>query len=363
MVTLDEFSRLVSDIHAAALAPPLWEPAVRNIHRALGATGGGLFMAGEAVFSSLLPAEATTSYAEYYHRLDYVMTMLNNGPVGAIRSGTELITPHRKSEFYVDWVRRYELEDGLFVRLTNRGGTASLIVAAPKRTASFDTPDRVKLLNGLIVHLQQAVHTRAAFTDLTNRTQSAAALDELRLAILTVGPEFVVLTRNSAAEAILRAEDGLHMRSGCIATSSTSAERDLRRAVHNVLTTDDSGLRSACCVICPRPSGKRSYVIHVLPLEPGHVDARANRKTALVLVVDAESETVPPAMLLQRLYRLTRSEAEVALQIARGADLVQISDRLSISLATVRTHLQHVFEKTGTHRQAELIRLLLALVP
>lgn len=45
------------------------------------------------------------------------------------------------------------------------------------------------------------------------------------------------------------------------------------------------------------------------------------------------------------------------------ADPKQISDELSVSLATVRTHLQHVFDKTETHRQAELVRLLLVLSP
>jgi DNA-binding CsgD family transcriptional regulator len=47
----------------------------------------------------------------------------------------------------------------------------------------------------------------------------------------------------------------------------------------------------------------------------------------------------------------------------RGADLKQVSGELSVSVTTVRTHLQHVFDKTGTHRQAELIRTLLAISP
>jgi DNA-binding CsgD family transcriptional regulator len=46
-----------------------------------------------------------------------------------------------------------------------------------------------------------------------------------------------------------------------------------------------------------------------------------------------------------------------------GADLKEISEELSISLTTVRTHLQHVFDKTDTRRQAELVRLLLVLSP
>jgi DNA-binding CsgD family transcriptional regulator len=40
-----------------------------------------------------------------------------------------------------------------------------------------------------------------------------------------------------------------------------------------------------------------------------------------------------------------------------------IAEELSVSVTTVKTHLRHVFEKTGTHRQAELVRLVLSLVP
>jgi DNA-binding CsgD family transcriptional regulator len=84
---------------------------------------------------------------------------------------------------------------------------------------------------------------------------------------------------------------------------------------------------------------------------------------AVVLIIDPEDEHEPPPALLRRLYRLTEAEAEVALRVIRGAGLKQISEELSISYTTVRTHLQHVFDKTDTHRQADLVRLLLTVSP
>jgi DNA-binding CsgD family transcriptional regulator len=84
---------------------------------------------------------------------------------------------------------------------------------------------------------------------------------------------------------------------------------------------------------------------------------------ALVLIIDPEDEPQPAAALLRRLYGLTETEARVALHVMYGEDLKQVSEELSISWTTVRTHLQHVFDKTDTHRQAELVRLLLVLSP
>jgi DNA-binding CsgD family transcriptional regulator len=69
------------------------------------------------------------------------------------------------------------------------------------------------------------------------------------------------------------------------------------------------------------------------------------------------------AELLRRVYGLTNAEAAVALHIADGQGIKPIADELSLSTATVKTHLQRVFLKTGTHRQAELVRLLLEIAP
>ncbi|HLW26409.1 MAG TPA: helix-turn-helix transcriptional regulator, partial [Kiloniellales bacterium] len=58
-------------------------------------------------------------------------------------------------------------------------------------------------------------------------------------------------------------------------------------------------------------------------------------------------------------FGLTAAEAELALEIMRGDGREAAAARLGITVATVRTHLLHIFEKTGVHRQAELVRLLL----
>lgn len=60
-----------------------------------------------------------------------------------------------------------------------------------------------------------------------------------------------------------------------------------------------------------------------------------------------------------RLYGLTRTEAQLAQHIASGQSLQDIASSSSRRLNTVRTQLKEVFQKTGTHRQAQLVRLML----
>lgn len=61
---------------------------------------------------------------------------------------------------------------------------------------------------------------------------------------------------------------------------------------------------------------------------------------------------------LQRRYGLTDAEARVAIAIAEGRSVAECARRLDIGDATVRSHLKHVFDKTDTHRQVELVGLV-----
>ena len=79
------------------------------------------------------------------------------------------------------------------------------------------------------------------------------------------------------------------------------------------------------------------------------------------MLIDLDRRIEPSVEVLRRIYRLTRAESQVAVRVLHGDGLAPIAEELSVSLTTVRTHLQRIFDKTGTHRQAELVRLLLTL--
>lgn len=365
MVTVEDFSRLVSGIYAAAVTPQHWRMTIREIHSSLGGTNGGLFSGhATSIVRNTIPAEANQSYAAYYHRLDHVLTAVQHDPVGVVQTGTKLFPLVRKKEFHTDWLRPLDIDDGLFVRLTDGSTPTCLVIAAPRGTESFDTMERLKLVSGLVPHLQQALRTQDKLSALANSSvELAGALDVVRHGVVVVAGDRLVINLNSAAERIVRAEDGLCVRSGRIAATSKHAEQELHCAVQNALDGERSTVPTGRSLTCVRPSGKRPYVVHVLPSYRRDADGAVGRPMALVLVIDPEDEPEPAAALLRRLYRLTDAEAEIALRVMHGADLKDISEQLSISLATVRTHLQRVFDKTDTHRQAELVRLLLVLCP
>ena len=59
--------------------------------------------------------------------------------------------------------------------------------------------------------------------------------------------------------------------------------------------------------------------------------------------------------ILMRLYGLTKTEAKLVQLLVGGSTLDSAAQTLDISVNTARTHLKHVFHKTGINRQAELV--------
>jgi len=370
MVSLTGFSHIVSLIYAAALSPAGWEEAMDEVHRGLASsTGTGVvhssvlaFADGDSrsILGTLLPA-AEEPYREHYGRIDHVLQELERGPLGAVRTGDELIAPRTATEFYTDWVRPNDIEDGLFVRLTAGATTVSFITAGSKRAASFYTQARINLFQELIPHLQQALRTQHHLTKRTEHAQNfGEVVDRLSRGVAIVTKEMQIIDSNDAASQILAERDGLRVSNGALAAATPSDDRQLRVLTYQALSAD--GVRRGGTMACQRISGKRDYVLHVMPLDPQTAEV-PTRPLAMMLIVDPSREPPTAEGLFRQLYGLTQAEASVAGSVLLGDGVGAISEHLSLSTATVRTHLRAIFAKTGTHRQAELVRLLSTVIP
>ena len=78
-----------------------------------------------------------------------------------------------------------------------------------------------------------------------------------------------------------------------------------------------------------------------------------------LLLYDPERRLLPNDQLLLEVFGLTRGEARVAILLAAGRDLEDIARALGVSLNAVKFHLKSIYAKTATHRQSEVVSLLL----
>jgi len=83
-------------------------------------------------------------------------------------------------------------------------------------------------------------------------------------------------------------------------------------------------------------------------------------RAAVMLTIDAPRSRCD-LTALARLYGLTSTEARVLSLLLEGRDTAAIAAEMRIAMATLRSHLKALFQKTHTGRQAELVRLALQL--
>ena len=109
-----------------------------------------------------------------------------------------------------------------------------------------------------------------------------------------------------------------------------------------------------------RSSGKASYTVTVAPVQRD-TSWIGNEPMALVLISDPDLTPVPSREMLHQLFGLSASETRVAERLMMGDSPEQAAAFLNVKTTTVRWHLVSMYRKTGTNRQAELVRLLLSL--
>jgi DNA-binding CsgD family transcriptional regulator len=363
-VSVEHFSRVVQSIYAAAMEPDSWEAALEEINSAVGSRISAILTTGRglneiSVKSVGADPAGIAAYNDHYGRLDPIP--LERMLTGVAAAQRQLVNRDEweRGDFFNAWAGPNGYGDGIFCVLSRDGARTSwLATAATPTRGPFGTPERVALVQALVPHLQHAIKTQGRLIDLDRRHRHfVSAIDVLPDGIAILGSDSRVLHLNPAAEAIVTSGDGLRVRSGQLIAAVARTDKVLGRVVH-LANSDESTLATGGCVAVARPSGRRSYLVRVVPLASGDSICVAS-PTALVVIVDPEHETRPDVDVLRRLYGLTATEAAVALRVLAGTGVGPIAEELSLSPATVRTHLQRVFDKTDTHRQAELVRLLL----
>jgi DNA-binding CsgD family transcriptional regulator len=71
--------------------------------------------------------------------------------------------------------------------------------------------------------------------------------------------------------------------------------------------------------------------------------------------VAVQGRGVPRADFIEKRFDLTPAQARLVSHLVAGVSLRSSAEVLGVKYETARTYLRSVFEKTGTHRQTELV--------
>jgi DNA-binding CsgD family transcriptional regulator len=180
-------------------------------------------------------------------------------------------------------------------------------------------------------------------------TAPTAALNAMRLPAIALDQRGFVTDVNAAADTVF--DQNIKIKDRQLFIRDPDARTLLKEAIEQL--KDLPRLAPFEPVIVPR-TDKLPVIVRIWPS-----DGLGEGVRVLLTLNALGPRPGPSAAILAKTFRLTPSEAKLASIIARGAPPDIAARELKISRETARNQLKSVFAKTDTHRQSELVALLL----
>jgi DNA-binding CsgD family transcriptional regulator len=186
-------------------------------------------------------------------------------------------------------------------------------------------------------------------------SKPASALNVLRQPALLLGLDGAVLDVNMAAVAVFGAD--VKVKDGRLLIRDMSARTEFQTCLHKFADGIGTFVAPEEPIVVPR----QDRLPVLLRMWPFHAGVRRHSRDmfALVTLIALGPRPGPPASIVAKIFGLTPSEAKLSCIIARGVGPETAAKELKISRETARNQLKSVFGKTGTHRQSELVALIL----
>ncbi|HVZ14167.1 MAG TPA: LuxR C-terminal-related transcriptional regulator [Bauldia sp.] len=220
------------------------------------------------------------------------------------------------------------------------------------------TEDVVAGLRVLAPHLRRAVLiTGILEEERKTRTMFEAVLSAIRSGVVIVDRRVRIVYANPAAQAVIDAGDPLRNIRGRIELRGEVVAGALETAVRAAAEGDVPLGRRGIAIPGTRTDGS-PFVTHVLPLSDRNVRTGIpGEAIAAVFVTDRDDDPQRIIDAATTIYSLTPAEARVFELIIEGHSSADIMREIPISTNTLKTHTKRLFEKTGQHRRADLVRL------
>lgn len=278
---------------------------------------------------------------------------------GAIRTERALqrVTGNRNvlrdSGYYQDWIRPQGFRHSMSVVVDrDHDGYLKLTLYRGADQRGYDEGDerrfaalcrQMHLLIDLAPRYQLAKNLAAL---------SLRALDCLDFGVVLMSESGEVLELNQPARALLEGGIGLSIRHGRLRATTPGADRRLQVLLASSSTAKDAPRK----LLLRQPEAAVPVTLTVLS---GSLRFGAAGR---LLFISAPTHAFDQRLaLLSERYRLTPVELALCRGLLEGASLRQAGAQAGLSYETARWYLKQVFAKTDTHRQAELVRVLLSV--
>lgn len=264
----------------------------------------------------------------------------------------------------------------MILRLANRGRRRFYLLLRFQNDLARSRARAMQALPKLTQALSRLLDTETLrLTSERERTAATAALNQAQCGVIAATAEGRPVVVNEAAAAMMAREEWLHLRRGLIRPIHPGDVMRFQAALDTA--TPDGGQRdatvrpAAILLLRARNPKQQPIVVTISPAGPttgmdegrdrvGSWDRDRDGDGAAVIMhlaqpdLDAGHGLEPVCELLG----LSRVETKLVQQLHRGSTLTEAAGTMRIKVDTARGYLKHIFSKTDTHRQTDLLALM-----
>jgi DNA-binding CsgD family transcriptional regulator len=209
-----------------------------------------------------------------------------------------------------------------------------------------------RALQTLVPHVGRAVRLTLRLAQIEmQRNSMADILNRHSDGVLLVDAQAGILFANDKAQALM-SEGALRSSNGRLSAGVAAKTAALRSLIAGEVTQLPTG------VLALSGRDAAQLATEVVPLK-AEIGWLPKQPAAIVFIRDSKPHSLPSRQQIQRLFGFTPAQASLARELLNGDGIPAAAARLGISRSTARTHLAELFQRTGTNRQAELVRVIL----
>jgi DNA-binding CsgD family transcriptional regulator/PAS domain-containing protein len=356
---------LLDSIYAAGEDPRQWENVLATLTNHVSGAGAALH-AGTRDGTGFsfgtqfnVDPEALRAYAEYYYSVNPLHFALARVPVGKAVPDHELVPPREvmRTEF-CDYARRYGISGSITLVVARNSRHEACLGIVRRIDADLFSLEQVGFVQRLGPHILRAVSLNRRLAALQAERQTFEnALDRMETAVLLLNEKGGICYCNEAGTELLKKREGVIVAAGRLSAMDPATQTHLAGAIRIAIAA--KGARGGS-VLLPRQHPARPLAAKIMPFgqqnnfwQAGY-DARA-----IVFISDPAGPGGTSVEDVMDSYGLTPSEKMLMTKLLAGSTLREAADDLNIAHATSRNRLARIMAKTDTHRQSELVQLML----
>jgi DNA-binding CsgD family transcriptional regulator len=369
MQELVELSGLIAAIYDAAIDPAAWSAALGKANAFVRGAGAGIYAkdavnkTGNLYFDDgAIARRYIHLYFEKYVKFDPSTTQHYFAGVDEPISTKDFIDYDEfvQTRFYKEWARPQGLVDHVSSVLERSSTSVALFGVFRNERQGLVDDEMRKRMRLIAPHVRRAVLiSRLIDLKTAQATAWADTLDGIRAGVVLVDTAARIVQANGVGHALLTAGDVVHAREGRLSVTDVEAERAIRGAIA-ASAAGDASLGIGGISVSLRAPRQLPFVAHVLPLTSGSRRAAgaAHAAVAAIFIREAAFEMPSPPEVIAKTYGLTPMELRILIAIVDVGGVPAVAESLGMGATTVKTHLGRLFGKTGTRRQAELVKLV-----